>query len=123
MFSFNKRANATSVKPTRISSPVTYGGTPWTTRALSMGNGIGSVRSLSPPSMSKLNLPIANIIDYNDKLVNIMVEAVKSTQDLKNHLASVYTSEELFTTVMDPVFVPNPALNSAQQMIEIIEKQ
>ena len=33
--------------------------------------------------MSRLNLPITTIIECNDKLVTIMADAVKSTQEIK----------------------------------------
>ena len=98
MFSFNVRANNTSVKSARVVSPVAYGGTPWSRRALPSGTGIGAVRVSSPPGVSKLNLPIANIIECNDKLVSIMAEVIHSTQELKSLHASAYTREQVFTT-------------------------
>jgi hypothetical protein len=96
----NKCDNNSNVKQTRISSTDPYGGTPWSMSALSTGNGIGSDRSISPPSVSKLKLPIVNIIECNDKLVIIMAEAVKSTQELKNRLSSAHTREQVFMTLM-----------------------
>lgn len=123
MFSFNVSSNNTNAKLARVISPVAYGGTPWSRRALATGNGIGAVQVSSPSGVSKLNLPITNIIECNDKLVRIMADAIHSTQELKSLHASAYAREQIFTTVIGPAFVPNPALTSAQQMIEIIEKQ
>ena len=79
MFSFNVSANNTNAKLARVISPVAYGGTPWSRRALTTGNGIGAVQVSSPSGVSKLNLPITNIIECNDKLVRIMADAIHST--------------------------------------------
>ena len=123
MFSFNVSSNNTNAKLARVISPVAYGGTPWTRRALATGNGVGAVQVSSPSGVSKLNLPITNLIECNDTRVRIMADAIHSTQELKSLHASAYARDQVFATVMSPVFVPNPALNSAWQMIEVIEKQ
>ena len=93
MFSFNMSANNTNAKLARVISPVAYGGTPWSRRALATGNGVGAVQVSSPSGVSKLNLPITNIIECNDKLVRIMADAIHSTQELKSLHASAYARE------------------------------
>ena len=47
-----------------------------------------AVRVSSLTGVSKLNSTFANIIECNGKLVSIIVDTVKSTQELKNHLLS-----------------------------------
>ena len=69
---------------------------------MATGNKVGAVRVSSPSGVSKLNLPIANIIECNDKLVSIMADAIQSTQELKSLHASAYAREQLFTTVAAP---------------------
>ena len=100
MFSFNVSANNTNAKLARVISPVAYGGTPWSRRALATGNGVGAVQVSSPSGVSKLNLPITNIIECNDKLVRIMADAIHSTQELKSLHASAYARERDFTTLL-----------------------
>ena len=101
MFSFNVSANNTNAKLARVISPVAYGGTPWSRRALATGNGVGAVQVSSPSGVSKLNLPITNIIECNDKLVRIMADAIHSTQELKSLHASAYARDQVFTTIIN----------------------
>ena len=98
MFSFNVSANNTNAKVARVISPVAYGGTPRSRRALATGNGVGAVQVSSPSGVSKLNLPITNIIECNDKLVRIMADAIHSTQELKSLHASAYARDQVFAT-------------------------
>ena len=98
MFSFNVSANNTNAKLARVISPVAYGGTPWSRRALATGNGVGAAQVSSPAGVSKLNLPITNIIECNDKLVRIMADAINSTQELKSLHVSAYAREQIFAT-------------------------
>ena len=95
MFSFSVSANNTNAKVARVISPVAYGGTPWSRRALTTGNGIGAVQVSSPSGVSKLNLPITTIIGCNDKLVRIMADAIHSTQELKSLHASAYARDQV----------------------------
>ena len=119
MFSFNVSANNTNAKLARVISPVAYGGTPWSRRALATGNGVGAVQVSSPSGVSKLNLPITNIIECK---INWFVSWLMPSIQLKS--SRVFThphmrESEVFTTVMGPVML-DPAVNSAQQKFAIV---
>ena len=105
MFSFNVSANNTNAKLARVISPVAYGGTPWSRRALATGNGVGAVQVSSPSGVSKLNLPITNIIECK---INWFVSWLMPSIQLKS--SRVFThphmrENEVFTNVMVPGYV------------------
>ena len=88
---FNNRNGQSS----RVSSPASYAGTPWSRRvpttcilaSSSPGHGVGA------SGTTRLNLPIANIIECNGNLISIMSNAAKATQDPKNQLLSTYEGD------------------------------
>ena len=88
MLSFNSRFNNRNGQSSRVSSPASFAGTPWSRRvptilaSSSPGHGVGA------SGTTRLNLPIDNIIECNGNLISIMSNAVKTTQDLKNQLLS-----------------------------------